>query len=162
MNASITNSAFYRQTSAGFTLIELMITIAIIAIIVSIAAPSISTQLANQRVKSTTATLANALKEAKAESIIRRQKVVVSVDDSSTKKAITLSANIAHYNYNAKSSISAVDEAANTATAIDFQPSKTADKRTYTICDSNTNAISRQVVVTKVAIITNQTGGTCG
>ena len=53
-----------QMTSSGFTLIELMVTIAVLAIIVGIAAPSISTQLANQRVKSTTATLANALKEA--------------------------------------------------------------------------------------------------
>ena len=62
-----------RRSSSGFTLIELMVTIAVLAIIVSIAAPSISTQLANQRVKSTASTLENALKEAKAESIIRRQ-----------------------------------------------------------------------------------------
>ena len=161
MEAFTNSSAHYRPTSAGFTLIELMITIAIIAIIVTIAAPSIATQLANQRVKSTTATLTNALKEAKAESIIRRQGIKVSVDDSASKKLITLSADIAEYNYSAKSSISAVDENATAATAIDFQPSKTADKRTYTICDSNANAISRQVVVTKVATITSQTGGTC-
>ncbi|HAR76075.1 MAG TPA: pilus assembly protein, partial [Psychrobacter sp.] len=52
------------MSSSGFTLIELMVTIAVLAIIVSIAAPSISMQLANQRVKSTAATLANALSEA--------------------------------------------------------------------------------------------------
>jgi len=65
------------MTSAGFTLIELMVTIAVLAIIAGIAAPSISTQLANQRVKSTTSTIANALKEAKVESILRRQNVKV-------------------------------------------------------------------------------------
>ena len=42
-----------KNVSSGFTLIELMVTIAVLAIIVSIAAPNISTQLANQRVKST-------------------------------------------------------------------------------------------------------------
>ena len=45
------------SASSGFTLIELMVTIAVMAIIVSIAAPNVSSQLANQRVKSTTATL---------------------------------------------------------------------------------------------------------
>ena len=65
MNASANKVARkLRMTSSGFTLIELMVTIAVLAIIVGIAAPSISTQLANQRVKSTTATIANALKEA--------------------------------------------------------------------------------------------------
>ena len=83
MNASANKVAQKLQmTSSGFTLIELMVTIAVLAIIVSIAAPSISTQLANQRVKSTTATLANALKEAKAESIIRRQNVTLSYNNT--------------------------------------------------------------------------------
>ena len=71
-------SRYHSDPNSGFTLIELMVTIVVLAVIVSIAAPSISTQLANQRVKSTTATLINALKEAKAESVIRRQPVTVS------------------------------------------------------------------------------------
>ena len=65
MPNSINNSSRYRSDSnSGFTLIELMVAIVVLAVIVSIAAPSISTQLANQRVKSTTATLINALREA--------------------------------------------------------------------------------------------------
>ena len=76
MNASLnTPLPKLKNVSLGFTLIELMVTIAVLAIIAGIAAPNISTQLANQRVKSTTATLVNALKEAKAESIIRRQNI---------------------------------------------------------------------------------------
>ena len=71
-------SRYHSDSNSGFTLIELMVTIVVLAVIVSIAAPSISTQLANQRVKSTTATLINALREAKAESVIRRQPVTVS------------------------------------------------------------------------------------
>ena len=79
MNASVNNRQTNRlMANSGFTLIELMVTIAVLAIIVSIAAPSISTQLANQRVKSTAATLENALKEAKAESVIRRQPLALS------------------------------------------------------------------------------------
>ena len=82
MNASANNlPPKLRMIDSGFTLIELMVTVAVLAIIVSIAAPNISTQLANQRVKSTTATLVNALKEARAESLIRRQEVEVSIDD---------------------------------------------------------------------------------
>ena len=65
-------------SSAGFTLIELMVTVVVLAVIVGIAAPSISTQLANARVKSTTTTLASALAEARAESNIRRTSTTVS------------------------------------------------------------------------------------
>lgn len=151
-----------RTTSSGFTLIELMVTIAVLAIIVSIAAPSISNQLANQRVKSTTATLSNALKEARVESLIRRQNITLTVDDSADEKniIITNTSTIASYGYDAKSTISAVDSAA-TTTTIEFKPSKTANERTFTICDSNTNVSSRQIVVNALGNITIQSGESC-
>ena len=89
MNASANKVARkLRMTSSGFTLIELMVTIAVLAIIAGIAAPSINTQLANQRVKSTTSTIANALKEAKVESILRRQNVTVIYTSTSTPQTI--------------------------------------------------------------------------
>lgn len=150
-----------QMRNSGFTLIELMVTIAVLAIIVGIAAPSISTQLANQRVKSTTATLANALKEAKAESIIRRQNVTLSYNNTSTPKMITVttpdSKTIANYSYNVKSTIKP-----DTAITIVFEPSKRVNTaRTYTICDRNANATSRQTEVDQVANITNKVGGAC-
>lgn len=150
-----------RMASSGFTLIELMVTIAVLAIIVSIAAPNISTQLANQRVKSTTAILESALKEAKAESIIRRQKVTLSYDNASTPKVITVTApdskTIANYSYNVESTIKP-----DTPVTIVFEPSKRVNTvRTYTICDSNANATTRQIEVNRVANITSKLGGTC-
>ena len=91
MPNSINNSSRYRSNSkSGFTLIELMVTIVVLGVIASIAAPSISTQLANQRVKSTTATLINALREAKAESVIRRQPVTVSYINDAESSNISI------------------------------------------------------------------------
>ncbi len=150
-----------QMTSSGFTLIELMVTIAVLAIIVSIAAPNISNQLADQRVKSTTATLANALKEAKAESIIRRQNLTLSYNNTSTPKVITITApdsnTIANYSYNVKSTIKP-----DTPVTIVFEPSKRVNTaRTYTICDSSNNATPRQIEVNKIANITTKLGGTC-
>ncbi len=161
MTTALSNSSYNNNHSAGFTLIELMVTIAVLAIIVGIAAPNISTQLANQRVKATANTLANALKEAKTESIIRRQTVTLSYDNTSDPKVITIkdlsNVIIASYPYNDNSKLKPV-----TATSIEFQPSKrVSTARTYTVCDNNTAATYRQIVVTKVANITNQTGGTC-
>lgn len=152
------------HASSGFTLIELMVTIAVLAIIVSIAAPNISTQLANSRVKSTTATLVNALKEARAESLIRRQDVTLTFSNNSTSAGtimIANTANLASYGYDAKSTISAVDEDDDDVTTIEFKPTKTADVRTFTVCDSNTVASSRQVVVSKLGHVKTQVGGTC-
>lgn len=162
MNASANKVAQkLRMTSSGFTLIELMVTIAVLAIIVGIAAPSISTQLANQRVKSTTSTLENALKESRTESVIRRQNVTLSYNNTSTPKMITVttpdSKTIANYSYNVKSTIKP-----DTAITIVFEPSKRVNTaRTYTICDSNANATSRQTEVDQVANITNKVGGAC-
>ncbi|WP_320158557.1 GspH/FimT family pseudopilin [Psychrobacter sp. NZS113] len=160
MNAS-TNSLpiSLRMNSSGFTLIELMVTIAVLAIIVSIATPNITAQIANQRVKSTTATLLNALKEAKAESMIRRQEITLSYDNDGTNAGSIEIENdnevIDTYQYDAESTISS------TATQIEFKPSKVADAMIYTICDSNDSASPRQVIITAVANISSQLGGSC-
>lgn len=152
------------MTSSGFTLIELMVTIAVLAIIVSIAAPSISTQLANQRVKSTAATLANALKEAKVESVIRRQNVEVIYDAITTPKTLTLRANnsnISIYNINAQSVITANFTPSNVV----FQPSNTivgGASILYTVCDSSASSETpKQVRVTNIATIEIINDGSC-
>ena len=160
MSASVINLPYpLRKTSSGFTLIELMVTIAVLAIIVSIAAPSIGTQLANQRVKSTTATLLNALKEAKAESVIRRQEITLSYDnDGANAGTIEIESDnevFDTYQYDAQSTINSI------ASQIEFKPSKVADAMVYTICDSNDSASPRQVIITAVANISSQLGGTC-
>ncbi|WP_227526376.1 Tfp pilus assembly protein FimT/FimU [Psychrobacter sp. Marseille-P5312] len=150
-----------QMRNSGFTLIELMVTIAVLAIIVGIAAPSISTQLANQRVKSTTATLANALKEAKAESIIRRQNVTLSYNNTSTPKMITVttpdSKTIANYSYNVKSTITDSES----KNPITFEPSKRVESTVYTICDENAAATPRQVSISKLANISIINSGSC-
>ena len=157
MNASVNHFPQKRQmTSSGFTLIELMVTIAVLAIIVSIAAPNISTQLANQRVKSTAATVENALKEVKAESIIRRQSLTLSYNNNGTNAGAIGVSGITSYSYSAKSTVKS-----NPAIVI-FAPSKNVNNAVvYTICDSNTLASPRQVSVSKLANISNKLGGSC-
>ena len=158
MNASINNlPRKLRVTSSGFTLIELMVTIAVLAVIVGIAAPNISTQLANQRVKSTAATLANALKEAKAESIIRRQNLTFNYNNNGTNAGSINIGNIFSYSYSAKSTITDSES----INPITFEPSKRVESNTYTICDENTAATPRQVSVSKIANISIKSGGTC-
>ncbi|KRG35902.1 MULTISPECIES: Tfp pilus assembly protein FimT/FimU [unclassified Psychrobacter] len=170
MNASVNNrQPNIRVAHSGFTLIELMVTIAVLAIIVSIAAPSISTQLANQRVKSTASIIESALKEAKAESIIRRQNITVRYETSGTSKKIDLhtgitntsSTNISSHNISEQSVVSITPA---TVTTVVFQPNKLIagdDEILYSICDSgSTNETLGQVRVNKIANInTTNTGG---
>ena len=168
MNASANKVAQRLQvSSSGFTLIELMVTIAVLAIIVSIAAPNISTQLANQRVKSTTATLANALKEAKVESILRRQNVTVIYTNTSTPKTIRLQAggnDISRYSISDKSVVTQ-SITPSTVSSIVFQPNKKiANNATvlYTICDSgSTNETPKQVSLTNIANVNITNAGSC-
>ena len=156
-----------RRSSSGFTLIELMVTIAVLAIIVGIAAPSISTQLANQRVKSTASTLENALTEAKVESVLRRQNIRVIYANSSAPKTIKLQANgneISSYNISDKSTVTQTITPS-TVTNIVFQPNKRiANNATvvYTICDSGSNSETpRQVSLTNIANVNTINAGSC-
>ncbi|WP_227686568.1 MULTISPECIES: prepilin-type N-terminal cleavage/methylation domain-containing protein [Psychrobacter] len=168
MNAS-TNSLpiSLRMNSSGFTLIELMVTIAVLAIIVSIAGPNISTQLANQRVKSTTSTLLTALKEAKVESIIRRQDITVIYDDTVSPQTITLQANnvdISSYDISDRSTVTQTITPS-TVNNIVFKPNKTIDNSAtvlYTICDSGSdNETPKQVELTTIANVNTMNAGSC-
>jgi len=163
VTTALSNSS-YNNHSAGFTLIELMVTIAVLAIIVSIAAPNVSTQLANQRVKSTAVTLENALKEAKVESVIRRQDVTLTYNSISTPKTITLTADGAKLPKFSIAGQSTVTITPTTATSVIFRSNKTisgSSSVVYTICDSNNKATPRQVAVSAIASISNKSGGTC-
>ena len=168
MNASTNNLPLtLRTTNSGFTLIELMVTIAVLAIIVGIAAPSISNQLANQRVKSTTATLVNALKEAKVESILRRQNVTVIYTNTTTPKTIRLQAggnDISSYSISDKSVVTQTITPS-TVSNIVFQPNKKmANNATvvYTICDRGSNSETpKQVSLTNIANVNTLNAGSC-
>ncbi len=72
-----------RHSSTGFTLIELMVTVALIVIIMSFAAPSFSTFQRNSELTSTANTLLSSLTAARAEAMKRGQNVSVVPQDGS-------------------------------------------------------------------------------
>ncbi len=83
-NHAITGLPKLKQQRA-FTLIELIITIAIIAIIVTVATPYVLTQMAAIEAKRIRYDISNTLSIAKAESLIHRQNLIVCLsDDNST------------------------------------------------------------------------------
>lgn len=69
--------------SKGFTLIELMITVALVAIVAAIAVPSFSTMIANSRIATTSNDLVGLINHARAEAVKRGRVVTVSPLDGS-------------------------------------------------------------------------------
>lgn len=66
----------------GLTLIELMITVAVLAVGLSLAAPSLSQQIANYRLRSAAEAIINGLNYARAEAVRRNSPVSFTLDAS--------------------------------------------------------------------------------
>ncbi|MGA6876945.1 GspH/FimT family pseudopilin [Acinetobacter sp. AND/436] len=72
------------RKSQGFTLIELMVTIAVLAIVAMMAAPSFQAIVSNQQLQRSTETLLQEIKVARTEAILNRQTVSLNLNSSTT------------------------------------------------------------------------------
>lgn len=89
------------RTDSGFTIIELMIVLAIVAILAMLAVPSMKTWIANSKVRTVAESLQNDLRAAQAEAIKRSRQVMfvftssttVSTKDTSLSAASTSGSN---------------------------------------------------------------------
>ena len=92
------------QKNKGFTLIELMVTIAVLAIITGIAAPSMNDFRKNQQIKEQEKKLKLALNEARAEARLQNKPMTVSFSSSTLAASNTIFIDIdsSKYNFNMK------------------------------------------------------------
>ncbi len=74
----------------GFTLVELMVTIAVMAIIALMAAPSMSNLLESKRLDANQRDLINTLSEAKSQAILGRQNVSVNLNSTASNTPTSL------------------------------------------------------------------------
>lgn len=75
------NSPSKQSLQLGFTLIEVLVVISIMAILATLAVPSITNSLERQRNKEATELLIATLREARTESVLRRQDIFVQHSD---------------------------------------------------------------------------------
>lgn len=81
------------QGARGFTLVELMVTITVAAILMLAAAPSLSLWIFNTRVRSSAEALQNGLRLAQAEAVRQSRTVVFGLTADTPSTASTLAAN---------------------------------------------------------------------
>ncbi|RVU47819.1 GspH/FimT family pseudopilin [Rubrivivax rivuli] len=72
----------HRQAARGLTLIELMITIAVLAIGLALAAPTFTQQIANYRLRTASESIINGLNYARAEAVRRNSPVSFTLSDT--------------------------------------------------------------------------------
>lgn len=70
----------------GFTLVEMMVVIVIMGILAAMAYPSMTSQIANMRIKSAKTTIASAIKDAQAQSSILRKPVWIVIEKDNDDK----------------------------------------------------------------------------
>ena len=149
----VLNRQYHRNQDRdqGFTLIELVITIAIIAIIAAMAAPSMQKQIQQARIKDGANIIEAALKDAKSQALITQKNIKVVLTDTSTNKNLKLfyvgddtTKTVPLATYTLDKNISIITDASN-LTAVSFTPYKnaypgdTGTRPDNTDTDSSTN-----------------------
>lgn len=147
----------------GFTVLELMITLTVAAIVLAMAVPSFNEMIQNNRLITQTNQLVTALNLARSESIKRRENVDVVATDAgdaanewgkgwrvADKDGVTLRLFLALES-------DATLDSANDLDTIQYQPSGRASVTdTLTLCDGRTGENGRQItILTTGRVITN-------
>lgn len=165
------------KKSAGFTLVELMMVIAILAILITIGIPSFTTLIKNNRLTSAANNLAGAVHFARAEAVRRNLDVHVSAvevgnpgkglrvwfdtdedngfDDGEELRVLRFPA--------APFVVAASDEIELSVNARGVMTGTGADnKLTITLCDDRSGSYGKQVTLLATGIMRTGSGITCG
>lgn len=149
----------------GFTLVELMVTIAVMAIIAMMAAPSMSNLLESKRLDGNQRDLINTLSEAKSQAILGRQDVSINLNSTASNTPTSLNWKIASNNTLELKNIAANGtQSSLTATTLTFNPNGVVSNITQdtllSICNSKINK-KKILILTKLGTLIFQAEETC-
>ena len=154
-----------KRGQIGFTLIELMVTIAVLAIIAALAAPSFQSMRDNQKLKLSLMEMRTGIQQGRSRAIIARSPTLVCPD---TVAEVTCGANIANYASLSQSQKDdsvlrpVIDDSVTIKSgSVDhfiFNPQGITVSGTITLCSGNKSV---SLTVNGPGVITQTDGGVC-
>ena len=146
------------KKNQGFTLIELMVTVAVMAIIATMAAPSMGNLVAKQKLILTTKDLSHTLWEARSKAVLIRKDVTITLNDA-TKSSQDNTDTQMYWTPKAGNALTSIS-----ATSIIFTPYGIVKDATtdsdLVICNSELN-VTKTIIVTRMGTLSSKNDGAC-
>lgn len=150
------------SSQSGFTLVEMMIVVSVMAVIAAMAFPSIQRQIASANIISATGNIESVLKEARANALIQKRNVTVALsgrtltvsDGSTTLSTLTLPSKISITQENSM-------PASITFTHLKTVSTGLSADAGFGVCYQGVSTDKKVVRVDRMANITIVTSGSC-
>ena len=143
----------------GFTLIELMVTIAVMAIIATMAAPSFGDMLLKQNLNKSTRDLIGILTDAKTKAVLERREITLTLKDVKQNSKLENTESIFYWQPSGKAILKT-----GSATSVIFRPNglvKASTDTTFTICNQVGGNSSKIIVISKMGAIQMVSESSC-
>ena len=143
----------------GFTLIELMVTIAVMAIIATMAAPSFGDMLLKQNLNKSTRDLVGILTDAKTKAVLERREITLTLKDVKQNSKLENTESIFYWQPSGKAILKT-----GSTTSVIFRSNglvKASTDTTFTICNQVGGNSSKIIVISKMGAIQMVSESSC-
>ena len=143
----------------GFTLIELMVTIAVMAIIATMAAPSFGDMLLKQNLNKSTRDLVGILTDAKTKAVLERREITLTLKDVKQNSKLANTESTFYWQPSGKAILKT-----GSTTSVIFRSNglvKASTDTTFTICNQVGGNSSKIIVISKMGAIQMVSESSC-